>query len=102
MNAAEHASLLLMLVASIGLTLWFVLWIGRPRASANPPIAGLLSAWAWTSAAVDVLLLLVVLGLPAPVWLAVVVLAVRNAVWVWRLRALARARADDERREITP
>lgn len=103
MSTVEYVALVGMLVLSVGLTVWFVVWVGRPTASANPPIASLLSAWAWTSATFDGLLLAAVLGLPVPAWLAVLVLAARNGVWVWRLYALARARsADNERKEYAP
>jgi len=85
----------LLVAASIGLSLWFVLSLGDPRRSENPTIAWLLAAWAWVTVAFEALLLLALFHIHVPVWLAAVVLFAQDGVFGWRLVLLRRARRAD-------
>jgi hypothetical protein len=82
----------LLVAASIGLSMWFVLSLGDPRRSENQTVAWLLAAWAWVTIAFEALLLLALFRVHVPPWVAVVVLAVQDGVFGWRLVLLYRAR----------
>jgi hypothetical protein len=81
--------------ASISLSLWFVVSLGDPRRTANPPVAWLLAAWGWITIAFELLLLLALLRIHVPPWLAVGVLAAQDTVFAWRLVLLRRSRTVD-------
>jgi hypothetical protein len=84
--------------ASVVLGIWFALELGRPWRSENPPMAWLLAAWAWSTAAVETVLLLALFRVAVPPWVVVVVLLAQDSVWVWRLVKLRRERRQSERR----
>lgn len=82
--------------ASIGLSVWFVITLGPPQRSDNPLIAWLLAAWAWVTIAFEVLLLLALFHIAVPLWIAAVILATQDAIFGWRLVLLYRTRRDEE------
>lgn len=77
---------------SIVLQLWFVIRLGSPRRSENPPIAWLITALTWGTIAFETLLLLALFRIPTPWWIAAVTLAALDGVWAWWLVALHRSR----------
>ena len=87
-----------LVAASIGLTLWFVLSLGPPERSGNVPVAWLLAAWAWVTVAFEVLLLLALFHVHVPVWLAALVLLVQDGVFAWRIVLLRRSQRADKAR----
>lgn len=88
----------LLVAASIGLSLWFVVSLGDPRRSENPSTAWLLAAWAWVTVVFETLLLLALFRVHVPPWIAAVVLFAQDGVFAWRLVLLHRARRSDETR----
>lgn len=91
-------NLLRMLVAaSVGLSLWFVVALGPPQRSDSPLMAWLLSAWAWVTIAFEVLLLLALYRVRVPLWIAAAILAAQDGVFGWRLVLLYRTRKDQTR-----
>jgi hypothetical protein len=88
----------LLVAASIGLSLWFVVSLGNPRRSESPTMAWLLSAWAWVTVAFETLLLLALFRIHVPAWLAAVVLFAQDGIFAWRLVLLRRTRRVDRSR----
>ena len=86
----------LLVAASIGLSLWFVLSLGPPMRSANVKVAWLLAAWAWVTVAFELLLLLTLFHVHVPIWLAALVLLVQDGVFAWRIVLLRRSRLTDK------
>lgn len=80
---------------SVLLTGWFVLLLGPPQRSVNPPMAWMLAAWAWVTIALESLLLLSLFRVAVSPWIAVVVLLAQDGIWVWRLVLLYRSRRGD-------
>lgn len=92
----ETRVLLQLLVGlSIVLTVWFLVALGRPWRSESPTTAWLLAAWAWVTAAFEVLLELVLFRITFPLWVATVILMAQDAVFAWRLVKLRQTRAAD-------
>jgi len=88
-----------LVAASAGLSLWFVLYLGPPWRSENPAVAWLLAAWAWSTAAFQALLLLALFRIVVPLWLVALVLFAQDAVFAWRLVLLRRTRRADPLRD---
>lgn len=86
----------ILVAASVGLSLWFVLSLGDPRRSENVLIAWLLAAWAWVTIAFETLLLLALFRIAVPSWIAAVVLAGQDVVFGWRLVLLHRTRRNNK------
>lgn len=74
--------------ASIGLSMWFVLDLGHPRGH----VGWMLAAWGWVTVAFETMLLLATFRVHVPAWAAVVVLLAQDAVFTWRLVLLRRSR----------
>lgn len=87
----------LLVAGSIGLTVWFLVDLGRPWRSEGPLIAWLLALWGGVTVAFETLLLLALLSVEVPAWIAALVLAAQDGVFAWRLILLRRARLADRR-----
>ena len=84
-----------LVAASVGLSLWFVLTLGAPWRNERPTVAWLLAAWAWSTAAFQALLLLALFRIAVPLLVVALVLFAQDGVFVWRLVLLWRTRRAD-------
>ena len=86
----------LLLTASVGLPMWFVLSLGDPRRTQNSRTAWLLAGWGWVTVAWETLILLATFRVAVPLWLAALVLLAQDGVFGWWLVQLYRTRRKDK------
>jgi hypothetical protein len=85
-----------LLIYSIILGGWFVVELGPPWRSLNPPIAWLQASLAWSAIVLDSILLLVLFRVHAPLWVYAVPLVMQGAAFTWRVIVLRRIRRADK------